>query len=426
MAKLTTNKAAPPSIVLPHYAFGAVSFLVLTILMFISTESFTGHYFNPHLLAITHMATLAWGTMIIFGALYQFLPVVLVSDLYSPLLAKVTFVFFSIGITLLIYSFWTFSVGSLIQLGSCILLAGASCFVFNIIATSQKTKETIIESDFIVISSIWFWLTVLIGTLLAFNFTYAFLPKEHLYYLKIHAHIGIAGWFLLLIIGVSSKLIPMFLLSSNTNKTKLKYAYYIINGALFCFLIDSLLFNGVSRGLFYFILVAIGLSFYFSFILVAYKKRAKKNMDIGMKQSMIAFLIVCIPLITGILINSTTTLNAKFSLRITMIYGISILLGFISLLILGQTFKTLPFIVWLKLSKQASGQGKPPLPKNLYSERIVKLQFALFSVGLVILLTGVGFANVFIIKLACAFLILAALLYNINVFKLLLYRNTKI
>jgi hypothetical protein len=423
MSKLTTNKVAPISIVLPHYAFGAVSFFVLTVLMFISSDSFTGHYFSPRLLAITHIATLAWGSMLIFGALYQFLPVVLVSDLYSPLLARITFICFVTGISLLIYSFWNFSVGVPMQIASCILLSGATFFIFNIIATSRKAKENMVEAEFIVTSGLWFWLTVLIGTLLAFNFTYAFFPKEHLYYLKIHAHIGIAGWFLLLIIGVSSKLIPMFLLSSSTNKGKLKYAYYIINGALFGFLIDSFLFGGVSRGLIYFILVTIGVLFYFSFLLTVYRKRAKKVLDIGMKQSMIAFIIVCLPLITGILINTTNTLNSELSLRVTIIYGISILLGFISLLILGQTFKTLPFIVWLKLNKSASGQDKPPLPKNLYSEPIVRLQFIFFSVGLVILIVGVGFSIIYIIQIACVFLMLAALLYNINVFKLLLYRN---
>jgi hypothetical protein len=411
MSKLTTNKAAPASIVLPHYAFGAVSFFVLTVLMFFFTDSFTGHYFNPHLLAITHIATLAWGTMLIFGALYQFLPVVLVADLYSHLLARITFVFFATGIIILIYSFWSFSVGILIQVGSSILLAGASFFVFNIIATSQKTKETVVEAEFIVTSAIWFWITVFIGTLMAFNFTYAFLPKEHLYYLKIHAHIGIAGWFLLLIIGVSSKLIPMFLLSPSTNKKKLKYAYYIINGALLSFLVDAFLFGGVARGIIYFSLVTIGLFFYFSFILTAYKKRARKILDIGMKQSMVAFVIVCIPILTGILINSTTALNSTFLLRITMVYGISILLGFISILILGQTFKTLPFIVWLKLNKNVSGQEKPPLPQKLYSEPIVKLQFVFFLTGLGVLLVGVGFSISYIIKVACIFLMFAALLY---------------
>ena len=91
--QLATQKAPPANIVLPHYAFAAVAFLVLFILLFFSADSFIGHYFNPKLLTITHIAALGWGTMIIFGSLYQLLPVILNSSLFSNLLAQITFYF---------------------------------------------------------------------------------------------------------------------------------------------------------------------------------------------------------------------------------------------------------------------------------------------------------------------------------------------
>lgn len=422
MPAISTNNAAPSNVVLPHYAFAAISFLILTVLMFVSADSFVGHYFNPKLLAITHIATLGWGSMLIFGALYQFIPVILISDLYSPLLAKWTFVFFAVGISILIYSFWNFSVGVPIQIGASVLLIGTTLFVWNILATAKKAIEINREAEFIITSCFWFWLTVFIGTLLAFNFTYVFLPKEHLYYLKIHAHIGIAGWFLLLIIGVSARLVPMFLLASSISQSSLKYAFYIINGALLCFLVDSFLFNGISRSMIYFILVIIGLSFYFSFLIKVYKNRARKNLDIGMKQSLIAFTIIGIPIIFGLLVNSNIVSAQKINQQFTLIYIVSIFLGFISLLILGKTFKTLPFIVWLKLSK-VKGHGKIPLPKDLYWEKLVNLQFASFILGFITLLIGIGFSMVFVIKSGCILLMIAAVLYNINVFKLLFYKS---
>ena len=76
----------------------------------------------------------------------------------------------------------------------------------------MKAEKSNIQAEFIITAALWFWVTVTIGVLMAFNLTYVFLPQEHLFYLKIHAHIGIAGWFLLLIMGAGSKLLPMFLL----------------------------------------------------------------------------------------------------------------------------------------------------------------------------------------------------------------------
>src|ERR1035437_1791111 len=95
--KLTTQKAPPANIVLPHYAFASIAFLVLTVLLFFSADSFIGHYFNPKLLTLTHIVVLGWVTMIIFGSLYQLLPVILNSQLFSNLLAHITFCFWGLG-----------------------------------------------------------------------------------------------------------------------------------------------------------------------------------------------------------------------------------------------------------------------------------------------------------------------------------------
>src|ERR1035437_8623940 len=99
--KLATQKAPPANIVLPHYAFASISFFVLTVLLFFSADSFIGHYFNPKLLTLTHIAVLGWGTMIIFGSLYQLLPVILNSSLFSNRLAQITFYFWGLGLILL-------------------------------------------------------------------------------------------------------------------------------------------------------------------------------------------------------------------------------------------------------------------------------------------------------------------------------------
>lgn len=416
------NKVPPASLVLPHYAFAAIAFLVLTILMFFSSDSFVGHYFNPKLLAVTHIATLGWGSMIIFGTLYQLVPVILNTELYSITLGKLTFVSFVLGITLLVNAFWTFSVGILIQMAAVFLLMGASLFFINIILTARKVKRFTIEAEFIVSSTIWFWLTVLVGTLLAFNFSYVFLPKDQLHYLKLHAHIGIAGWFVLLIMGVSSKLIPMFLLSTVTDNKKLKYAFNLINVSIIGFMIDSLFLNGNGRGIIYFLIAISGLMFYLAFLIETYKKRARKVLDIGMKHSFYAVIIITIPAIFGFLANTDLVSNSADSLQVTIMFGVSIFLGFISTLILGLTFKTLPFIVWLDKYQQLSGRKKVPLPKDLYSEILVKYQLICFVCGLFTLFCGIIFSEILIIKFACVLLIITALLYNINVFKMLLHK----
>ena len=212
----------------------------------------------------------------------------------------------------------------------------------------------------------------------------------------------------------------MFLLSSVDNDIKLKYSFNLINISILGFTIDSLFFNGISRGVYYLLIAILGILFYISFIAIVYKKRARRGLDIGMKHSLIAILVILIPMVFGFL--ASTISDSSILLQVIIAYGVSIFLGFISLLILGQTYKTLPFIVWLEKYQHLSGKGKAPLPKELYSEKIAKYQLLFFLVGVFIMIIGVLFSMILLIKSASILLIITAILYNMNVYKILLHK----
>lgn len=420
MQGLQTQKSPSPAVVLPYYVCGALFFIVLCFLLLFSTDALIGHYFHPKLLAITHIAALGWGTMIIFGALYQLLPVILETPLYSETLAKVNFLLFTSGVICLAWSFWNFYVGIHIQVAAALLLLSFLLFIFNIVYTAFKAPKWEIEADFIVTSSVWLLLTGLLGTVMAFNFTYPFLNKSHLLFLKIHAHFGIAGWFILLIMGVGSKLIPMFLLSHHLNTKKLNYAYYFVNCGLIGFSADLFFREEKSFLSLYATLIIVGILFFLSFLYEAYKKRLRKQLDIGLQHSFMAFMFLFLPMLTGIIISFNTSLNDKFLLQIYLVYGTSVFFGFISSLIVGQTFKTLPFIVWMHKHNKIVGKQKTALPKDLYSQKIAGFQYITYLFALPTLIIGILFSVPIIIKAGSMLLLATAILYTINVFKIIL------
>lgn len=419
-----TKKAPPASVVIPHFAFGAVAFFVLTCLMFVFSDDFTGHYFSPHLLAITHVAVLGWIGMVIFGSLYQLLPVILLAELFSNKLARLSFYLFGVGIILLCISFGSFWIGLPLQIASVLLMMAVLLFSVNIFFTAKNSDEITIEAEFIITSAIWLLVTVTIGLLLVFNFTHPFLSAGHLHYLKLHSHIGFAGWFLLLIMGVGSKLLPMFLLSSQVKTKKLKICYYLINAALLGFLMDALIFKSTERALVYFFIAVTGVFIFISFLWGAYKNRARKYLDAGMKHSMLAFLLTGIPIVAGLIIHSSVLDNHPVAIPITIVYVVAILLGFVSFLVMGQTFKTLPFIVWLHRYKSFSGKVKTPLPRDLFSEKVLKWQFILFVIAYPVLQTGIILQLKLLIKLGCLLFIVTSALYLYNVVRILFHRNT--
>ncbi|MBT3252894.1 MAG: hypothetical protein HN995_11165 [Candidatus Marinimicrobia bacterium] len=421
MSNLKTGNAPSLSVVVPHFIFSALSFLCLTVFIFLTGTDVLGPYFNSKLLAITHLAVLGWASMLAFGALYQLIPVVFETALYSELLAKITFWIFAIAIFLLVYAFWTSAFGTTLLYASSLMFIALFGFIGNVLLSQRRGKQNI-QSRYVVTAILWLLLTALFGLLIAINFRYPFLSQIHLHYLKIHAHLGLVGWFVILIVGVSSSLIPMFLISHSPNEDKLNYAYYLINGGLLLLGLDWLVLQGTMLIPVYWLSISLGIIFYLMFVWEVYKKRLRKELDIGMKHTLISVLSMLLPILLSLTVMLKLDFENSFQLRATTLYGFSIIFGLITPIILSQTYKTLPFIVWLHKYKQLVGKFKTPLPKELYSEWVATLQFYSYNLAVIVLILAITSNNIWMIRLGSCFLLITAVLYNLNVFKIIFHK----
>lgn len=418
LVKSTTHK-----VVLPFYLYAAFSFLACTIVLLFSGKAFTQHYFHPHILAITHVMALGWGTMIILGASHQLVPVLIEGSLYSTKLAYSSFILAAIGIPMLVYGFYVFNMSWPAKWGGRFILLSVLCYLINLAVSMAKSKAKNIHAIFILTASIWLFLTVFLGLVLVYNFTSPFLSKESLAYLPLHAHIGVVGWFLLLVVGVSSRLIPMFLISKYTNVGLLWLIYILINGGLLLFVIAFLYFPGTSYNTPIAALL-LGLILFGKYCISTYRQRIRKQVDEQMKISLLSVLMMLLPII--FLVSITGWLLAdKLSAKMVLIYGFVIFFGWITAIIFGMTFKTLPFIVWNKIYRQKAGLGKTPNPKDLFNNKVFIVMVLTYLSGFILFIAGAYLADVFVLNFATTFLILSAVLYTYNVIKVLLHKAAK-
>jgi cbb3-type cytochrome oxidase subunit 1 len=418
MQGTATQNAPSAKLVLYHFIFACFSWLFVVVLLNLNPSCLQQHYFNAQLLAITHYFVLNFVSLIIFGALYQLIPVIFLVKLYSEKLAYFSLFLVVLGTFGLFFSFWNNNFSFPLIISGFFIFIAATIFVINLLLTVKKSTKKNIEKTFILSSSIWFLLTVFLGLILAINFIYPFISISHIEFLKIHVHVGLIGWFLQLIIGVSSVLIPMFLISHNLNKNKLKITFIVLNIALILG-IFSQYFSYTILIKCAFLLGAISIVFYIYFIILAFLKRVKKKIDLGMKKSLFSFLLLIFTLILSLIISFFNV--AEVSLSIT--YIVTFLLGFVSTLILGQTYKTLPFIVWLKEYKSFVGKEKTPLPKDLFSEKILNFQIWFHLLGICLLLLSILFNGTKFIQISLLLILFAAILYFINVLKIVLHKR---
>ncbi len=426
---LNTKNAPSPSVVLPHFAFAALMFLVSSVVMLLAAPKLVlPYHLNPEMLALTHLMVLGFITMIIFGSLYQLIPVVMEVKLFSEVLARITFYLFGTGVIILASSFWEATFDNSqnwlwFEVSGTLILVAVILFAINTLKSAAKSERMDMGNIFIITAIIYLLLTVSIAIILIINFARPFIPVSTIDLLKMHVNLGITGWFLFLVIGVSSKLMPMFLIIHKLPDYLLKYTYYLLNAgivllvSIFYFYPHSWAIITASAPIF------VGIGLFLRFNYYAFKHRFRKNLDVGMKLSKSAFIILAFILLLALFAVISPRFTATFQYRIDIAFVMSIIFGFLSALILGQTYKTLPFIVWLQKYQAKVGKQKIPLPQELYSDRVASIHNQTFLVAFLFLITGELADQVWLIQSAAALFIITAVLYNYNVFKIVFHKE---
>lgn len=407
------QKTTNYKVVLPFYSYASLGFLAGTILLLFSTETVGAHYFNPQALAITHTMALAWGTMIIFGASHQLLPVLVEGKLDSDLLAYLTFGFTAVGIPLLIYGFYVFDMGWPLQTGAVMVNIGVICYLANVLGSSFGSKHRNVHAWYVITATLWLFATTFFGLLLVLNFRTPILSRNSVDYLSIHAHLGIVGWFVLMVVGVGSRLIPMFLISKYTNDRILWLVFALLNMALISFTVLYLM--AVPAVLFY-IPVIMGLAAILLFgrhCYKAYKARIRKRVDQQVKTSLISVVQMLLPFV-ALIIALAFLPQGQFP-RIAMIYGFCIFFGWITAIILGMTFKTMPFIIWNKVYHNRAHSGKTPTPKEIFNDRVYRIMWYSYLIGFTVFIVGIVILHQAVLKAGALALLLSAILYVYNV-----------
>ncbi len=408
--------------VVPFYAYAALSFLVSVVLLLLSGTAFTNHYFHPKVLAVTHLMAVGFVTMIILGASHQLIPVLIEGKLYSNKLAYCSFILAAIGIPLLVYGFYVFNMGAPAKWGGRFVVLSVLCYTINLGKSIAAGKSENVHVVFVFTAALWLFITTLIGLSLVYNFTVDMLPHDSVHYLSYHAHIGIVGWFLMLVIGVASRLIPMFLISKYSNTRLLWFLYFLINASLIGFI---LLFIFGNNQTFFFVpvlalLAAILLFAYYCYS--CYKERIRKRVDELMKMSLLSVAMLLLPVLVLVVIVAllVATTNQHNTLIVT--YGFVIFFGWLTAIIMGMTFKTLPFIIWNKVYHRQAGIGKTPNPKSLYNETYFNWMSLMYLGGFALFTAGILLSAALLLKTGAVLLVLTAVLYNLNVFQVIFHQ----
>jgi hypothetical protein len=159
------------------------------------------------------------------------------------------------------------------------------------------------------------------------------------------------------------------------------------------------------------------------YCLQAWRQRLRRKLDEQMKISLLSVLLMLLPFII-LLVITGWLLTGEQNTRLITLYGFTVFFGWITAIILGMTFKTLPFIVWNKVYSGKAGLEKTPGPKELFSKKAFTVTGFSYLAGFLLFIPGIYMGQTVLLNAATVLLLVAALLYNFNVLKIVMHKST--
>ncbi|WP_017436362.1 hypothetical protein [Saccharococcus caldoxylosilyticus] len=374
---IPTNTAYETNIRLPllFIVFGVVAFVAAqAILLAAGPAAASGVFRLPSIWAAAHLAVLGFALMITMGAMYQLVPVAFLTPIWSEQLGFVQFFITVAGIiafsmSLAFYAHVTLFPGVLLVLG--IIL-----FLFQMGMTLRKQAKKNIMTLFVGSALAFLLLTILFGLTLALHFWSGNEAADHLFILKTHILFGMCGWFSLLIMGFSYKMVPMFSLAHGFSMKLARYVYvFYVTGLIVTFI--SFFQDGrgpfaAGAGL-----LLTGFALFAYHIWTILQKRVKKKLDRPFQFALLAIGIALILHTAAFLL----PLSGNDHGMAIVIYAY--VFGWIMFSIIGYLYKIVPFLWWTHRYSKKIGQENVPTLKQMINEKWTIVQCILFTVSLV-------------------------------------------
>ncbi len=386
-----------PSIDTPLRFFLTAPVFAITaacLLLFSGPEILSSRWL-PETIAFTHLLTLGFITMAMFGAMFQLLPVLAGSGInHATIISKVVHLLYTSGITLLALGL-TFSHTTLVKISLLFLIPGILTFlsvVSHSLIRAPAVQPSITSMRFSVIA---LWITIALGILLAAGHGWSSLPLLR-QFTAIHIAWATLGWIMLMIIAVAYQVIPMFQVTHQYPK---RYSQWLAPTLFISLLIWSavqyfFMAHGIKNAVLDIIsslLIALLILSFIGFTLRLQVQRKKRLADATLYFWYTGLICLAISIFLYFY-------AYFFQQDISLIIGLIFIAGFVVSIINGMLYKIVPFLIWLHIHRHRTltGQGIMGIPtmNEVISRKKTQRQYYLHLIALILSVLAIFYPGI--------------------------------
>ncbi len=368
-----------------HFRVAIAFFVTAQTAMVVGVTYPNESLFAPATLAMVHLLTIGWLTILMLGALHQFLPVITAQTIVAGTSALVSLLAILVGLGgmesgfLALGGFLPQQAIAGLPIGGTLVLGGLILAAVVLGKILWRTRPLPFSARFVAMGLIFLLVTAVMGILMGCVFAFPELVpwSEALTNgFRLHLMAGLIGWFMLTAMGVSYRLLSMFTLAPEERGAVGTAVLVLSAGGLavawLLGLADAVGINipGESVAI---AAVFVGIALYLFDIVRLYRERRRHKLELNTGMALPALVAFALCLLGG-----TYVVLGDGTDRFVGPLAYLFIFGWLSGLGLSQLYKIIPFLTWLERYGSLLGKQNVPRVQDLVDERRDRPWFTLY------------------------------------------------
>ncbi len=425
MSRRVFVEASPPLAIIAPYFFAAPFGLVAAGIIVAGLSGIElGTYNHPDLVALVHTLLLGWLTPAMFGAMYQLGAAVLRSPQPNSWLLRIQFSAHLLGVGALLLAF---RAGDLdwLKWAPFLILFSVGAHLWTVQRSFRPSSDWSPTRKYLFASTVMLAVTVLVGAAWAQMLdggAVSVTPGRIL----AHAHVGLVGWLAVTVMGVFYQLIPMFMLAGSLQPRFTNWALGLVLAGLLLFFAAGILELGAVFWMPGVLLMAVGCLIWLGDQVRSIRNRLLKDRDLYFISILVSLGFFAATVGLGMAAAWWFAVDgaSDTSMRLLFAYFAAGVVGWMGIVLVGNSYKIVPFLVWHHRYRSRAGIEPVPLLEDMYNLALARAVLALHVGATLGLLLAVLVRETPIAVIAGAGMIIAGLAHAASLFSMLLPKSS--